>query len=363
MRTARHLGMLGLVISGLLLAAMSSGMAAVQVELNGRPLALSVDPIQVGNRTMVPMRSLFEALGANVQWTDSTQTVTATRNATTIQLAIGARDALVNGRSLALDVPAMLYGGSTMVPLRFVSESLGADVRWNEGAQTVSMFTTGAPSPYQPVEPRPLPMQPARPQRLVIPMGTVVPVSLDRALSSATARVGDRFTVTVRSSRSGDAEFPRGTHFVGTVVDVQRASGRRPGMLDLSFIQVRLPDGSTGRLDGSLISLDQRSASRSSDGRLVATATPRSNDRLKMIGVGVGAGLLIGKLLDKDLLVGGLLGGAAGYLYSETTTDKARPKNVVVKAGTVFGVRMDRDVAYSAPWAFVGDRETYRRSY
>jgi hypothetical protein len=336
-------------------------MAVTRVELNGRPLALSVAPIQVANRTMVPMRSIFEALGAWVQWNESTRTVTATRDATTVQLTIGERAAQVNGQTIALDVPAMIYRGSTMVPLRFVSESLGADVRWSGATQTVSIFTDGTPYAYQGT---PYGYQPASMETVVIPLGTVIPVSLDRSLSSATSNQGDNFTVTVQSSQNGDAEFPHGTKLAGTVVSVQRSNGGdQPGVLDLSFREAWLPDGTKVPMEGSLISLDDKSVTRSSDGRLVATVKPTKDNRLMMIGIGAGAGLIIGKLLDQNLIVGGLLGAAAGYLYGEFTKDKVRPKDVVVNPGTVFGVRMDRDMTYQATQAFIDARGAYHEAH
>jgi hypothetical protein len=340
------------MVLGLLLLTIASGMAATTVEVNGNPISFSVAPFQVMNRTMVPMRSIFEALGANVQWNDSTQTVTATRGTTDVRLTIGETDAQVNGQTVALDVPAMMRRGSTMVPLRFVSESLGADVRWSEATQTVSISTNGTPYTYQPTG-----MQTA-----VIPQATVIPVSLDTALSSSTSKLGDGFSVTVRSNQDGDAEFPRGTRFVGNVVGLQKADAGQPGMLDLSFREAWLPDGSKATIDGSLISLDDKTVTRSADGRLTATVKPTSGNRLKMIGIGAGAGLLIGKLLDKNVIVGGLLGAAAGYFYDKYTTDKVKPTDVVVKPGTVFGVRMDRDVSYGAPSAFVAARDDYRRA-
>ena len=352
MRMTRRLSVMGLMVSGLLLLAMTSSMAVTQVELNGRPVALSVDPIQVVNRTMVPMRSIFEALGASVQWTSSTQTVLAVRDATRVQLTIGELAAMVNGQYVALDVPAMIYRGSTMVPLRFVSEALGADVRWNEATQTVSMFTNGTPA-----------TDPVTLKEFGIPLGTVVPVSLDKALSSATNHVGDGFTVTVQSNVSGDAEFPTGTKFTSSIIGLQKATASQPGMLDLSFTQALLPDGRRVRITGSVISLDDQSVTRNSEGRLVAKVAPTDNNRLKMIGIGAGAGLIIGKLLDKNLIVGGLLGAAAGYFYNQFTTDDAAPVDVAVSAGTVFGVRMDRGVRYDAPEAFVTARNTYRSTH
>ena len=350
MITTRRLSILGIML-GLLLLTLTSGMATTQVELNGTPVAFSVAPFQVGNRTMVPMRAIFEALGAEVQWNEAMQTVTATKDATNVQLTIGETDAQVDGQTVVLDVPAMIRRGSTMVPLRFVSESLGANVGWSEANQLVSISTNGTPINDNGTT--------GALQTVVIPLGTVVPVTLDGALSSLTSNVGDTFSVTVRSAQNGDAEFPLGTHIAGTVVGVQKAGANQPGILDLSFREMRLPDGSRATINGSVISLDDKSVTRSADGRLVATVKPTKDNRLKMIGIGVGAGLLIGKLLDQNLIVGGLLGGAAGYFYNEYTKDKVKPADVAVKPGTVFGMRVDGDVAYSAPRAFVTARATY----
>lgn len=343
------------VALGLLVLAVSGGMAATSVIVNGSPISFSVEPMQVANRTMVPMRAIFEALGAEVHWNEATQTVTAIRDTTNVQLTIGEPQALVNGRVVALEVPAMVRRGSTMVPLRFVSEALGAAVEWVGATQTVLISTDGTES-FAALPPG---GQTGTATRTVfIPEGTVIPVSLDTPLSSSTAKLGDGFTVTVKSEQDGDAEFPRGTTLYGAIVGVQKAGNGQPGTLDLDFREARLPDGTRARLDGALISLDDESVTRSDSGRLTATAKAK-DDRLLMIGIGAGAGLLIGKLTKGNLIVGGLIGAAAGYLYSEITKPKGEAKDVDVKAGTVFGVRMDTDVNYNAPAAFAAAREAY----
>ena len=351
MTTTRSLSIAGMVAAALVLC-IATSMAATRVELNGNPVSFDVAPFQVAGRTMVPMRAIFEALGAEVEWNASSQTVTATRGATNVRLTIGRTTARVNGRNVSLDVPAMVRRGSTMVPLRFVSEALGANVEWIESSQTVYLSTDG--SSYTGGT--------ASMETVVVPLGTVIPVSLDTGLSSSSSKLGDGFSVTVRSSQEGDAEFPRGTRFVGNVVGIDRATRDKPGMLDLSFREAWMPDGSKVNIAGSLISLDDKSVTRNADGRLVATVKGTGNDRLKMIGIGAGAGLLIGKLLDRNMIVGGLLGAAAGYLYNEYTTDEVDPTDVVVQPGTVFGVRMDRDVAYSAPSSFVAARNDAHRN-
>ena len=84
-------------------------------------------------RTMVPLRGVFEAVGAAVAWDPQARKVTATRGERTVSLVIGSRTAYVNGAAYQLDVPPGIYRDRTMVPLRFVGESLGAAVHWEPG--------------------------------------------------------------------------------------------------------------------------------------------------------------------------------------------------------------------------------------
>lgn len=120
----------------------------IRVEINGSPLNFDVLPTIVAGRTLVPLRAIFEALGATVSWDDTTRTVTATRRQTIIALTVGTRVARVNMREVELDVPAMIVSGRTLVPMRFVSESLGAVVNWDEPTHTVSIIDT-QPEPRQ----------------------------------------------------------------------------------------------------------------------------------------------------------------------------------------------------------------------
>ncbi|SHE83304.1 Copper amine oxidase N-terminal domain-containing protein [Desulfofundulus australicus DSM 11792] len=102
----------------------------VPVYLNGERLFFDVPPLMDNGRTLVPMRRIFEVLGAEVSWNEETRTVTATRGERTVSLALGQKEAVVNGKTLPLDVPARAVEGRTMVPLRFVGEALGAAVTW-----------------------------------------------------------------------------------------------------------------------------------------------------------------------------------------------------------------------------------------
>ena len=93
----------------------------------------------IDNRTLVPLRSIFEELGATVIWEQSTKTIIANKNTTNISLKIGAKTSTVNGQSISIDVPAQIINGATLVPLRFISEALGATVKWDSKTLTATI--------------------------------------------------------------------------------------------------------------------------------------------------------------------------------------------------------------------------------
>ena len=145
----------------------------VQLTLDGVPLTGSI-PAMVqylngGGRTLVPVRLVSEQLGAQVIWVPDTRQVILLREADTIVLTLGSAQALVNGQAVELPggVPACVvkYQGTenTMVPLRFVSEQLGAQVGWDQAT-----FTASITSPYEP-EPEPIPTPEPTPTPTPIP--------------------------------------------------------------------------------------------------------------------------------------------------------------------------------------------------
>ncbi|HWP95834.1 MAG TPA: stalk domain-containing protein [Syntrophomonadaceae bacterium] len=122
-------------------------LAAPTVILNGQQLSFDVPPVIDNDRTLVPLATIFRALGANVQWDEPTQTVTTTKDGTEIKLILGRVDAYVNGTMVTLSTPARAIDGRTMVPLAFVSTALGAEINWDEDTQTViiNVLSCGGP--------------------------------------------------------------------------------------------------------------------------------------------------------------------------------------------------------------------------
>lgn len=113
----------------------------ISVFINGAQLEFSALPVIENGKTLVPLRAIFEALGATVSWDDATRTVTAVKGADTIIIGIDNPVMLKNGAEITLDVPARLINGSTLVPVRAVSEGLGATVEWNGELRQVLIFT------------------------------------------------------------------------------------------------------------------------------------------------------------------------------------------------------------------------------
>lgn len=105
---------------------------APHVQLNGNILGFEQPPVIDDGRTLVPMRFLFEQMGAQVMWNDGTQTATVIQNGQKIEFKINDKTAKVNDVEKTMDVPARLVGDKTMVPLRFLSEGLGYTVAWDD---------------------------------------------------------------------------------------------------------------------------------------------------------------------------------------------------------------------------------------
>ena len=116
----------------------SFAQSEITVLLNGQPLYFDVQPVMESNRVLVPLRAIFEALDSDISWDNETQTVIASGNKV-IVLQIDSDIAFVNGEKKQLDIPARLVNGRSMVPLRFVGEAVGADVHWDSETLTVSI--------------------------------------------------------------------------------------------------------------------------------------------------------------------------------------------------------------------------------
>lgn len=153
-----------LAIGTLLLLAARAEADDIEVQFNGTQLVLPQAPLERGDRVFVPLRVIFEHLGATVNF--SSGTIVATRGPQVIQLIVGSNTAFANGQLRQIDVPPFLSGESVMVPLRFVSESLAAVVDYDATRHMVTIWQgTTDPHAIPPGSSNPPP--PAAPQVLI----------------------------------------------------------------------------------------------------------------------------------------------------------------------------------------------------
>jgi hypothetical protein len=114
---------------------------AVTVVVNGQQMNFDQPPVEQAGRVYVPLRGIFEQLGASVVYQNGT--INATGQGRNISLHIGSNQATVNGQAVIISSPPFVAGSRTLVPLRFIAQSLGAAVDWNNNNDTV--IITGGP--------------------------------------------------------------------------------------------------------------------------------------------------------------------------------------------------------------------------
>lgn len=136
--------------------------ASLWSELNANTIPVFVDGVQISfdqqpiirdDRTLVPLRGVFEALGATVYWNNDTRSVTAYKDDTTVELAIGSSTMYVNGQPKYLDVAGQIINDRTLVPLRAISEAFEAIVYWDNDTRTVRVYSDESTIPSDPDEP------------------------------------------------------------------------------------------------------------------------------------------------------------------------------------------------------------------
>lgn len=178
-----------------------------------------------------------------------------------------------------------------------------------------------------------------------IERGTRIRVRMNETLSSKTAQVGDTFTTTVTEpvySTTGAVVVPVGSTVRGRINAVTKAKkGGDPGSIDVAFNQVRLPNGTSRSINGSLTDLDSDKAKSDNEG--TASGDDRKNDKIIFIGGGAAGGAILGAAIGggKGALIGGILGAGAGLLGERLT----KGEDAQVKSGTEFGVYLNQSVS------------------
>ena len=113
----------------------------IKVTLDDAQLEFDVKPVTEEGRTLVPVRKIFETLGATVDYDDATRTVISRKGDLIIVMQIDNNVMFVNSAPVQLQVPAREVGGRTLVPLRAIGDAMGVDVAWDEATTTAKLFT------------------------------------------------------------------------------------------------------------------------------------------------------------------------------------------------------------------------------
>jgi hypothetical protein len=303
-------------LAGLIVCAVIVPSASAQpyvVSVNGRVVPMNEPPVRVSGRIFVPMRPIFEALGATVVF--DAGTINATSGDKRMQIKIGSTQAVVNGTATQLDAPPFLQGNTTMVPLRFVSESLGATVDFNESTGVIRIATVAPPvaETSTPVAGK------------TIPARSLIATTLRTPLDSRTSNTGDAVTLAVVAPYPNGARVLEGSTIYGRVIAVQRAGQGRNPTIELEVDRLRLAGGTTmiqiaGTID-----------------KIAPPQGPNVNAGLAGAGAGMAAGNWIGKSVGTD--VGGAAGAVTGYLISSNSR-----QDIGIPTGSSVGVRLTKDL-------------------
>src|SRR5258706_4570751 len=184
-------------------------------------------------------------------------------------------------------------------------------------------------------------------QFYTVPTNTVIRARINEELNSGEARIGDRFTANVVEpvyAGSGIEVVPVGSRIGGRVTQVTRAGKRTPGSITVAFDSIRLPNGRTAVINGSLTTLQADNMNADNEGTVKGTSY-RKRDAV-FIGGGAADAAIIGGIAGggKGALIGGILGGALGT--GARVLEKE--KEAEVKSGRAFGVILNRSVSLPA---------------
>ncbi len=196
----------------------------------------------------------------------------------------------------------------------------------------------------KPVAKRPVAVKPSVP---VYPInsGTVMRVRMNNSITSKTAKVGNTFIVTVTEpvySNNGVVVIPTGSILTGRVNSVKMAAkGGKPGEIDASFISVKLPNGKTKTINGSLTDLDANKSSSDNEGAV--SGSKMKNRKIIFIGGGAAGGAILGAIVGggKATAIGAIAGAAGGFLGERYL----KGPEAEVKSGTEFGVYLNQAIS------------------
>lgn len=130
-----------LLMMSIMISTVAFANSEIKVAIDGEYVEFDVKPQVVNNRTMVPLRAIFEALESDVDWDNDTQTVIAKKDGVTIIATIGSTKMYIDGEERTMDVAPIIIDGRTLVPVRFVAEAFDCDVDWDGDNNAVYIYS------------------------------------------------------------------------------------------------------------------------------------------------------------------------------------------------------------------------------
>ena len=109
------------------------------INIGSRSVTINTAPVIINGRTLIPFRGVGEAMCGNVDWNDDTKTVTITLGSNKVEMTVDSKTAYFNNKAQTLDVAPVILNGRTMLPARFIAESFGFDVNWDNDTKTISI--------------------------------------------------------------------------------------------------------------------------------------------------------------------------------------------------------------------------------
>lgn len=119
------------------------GAQGITVLVNGTQVVSDVPAVVVNNNTMLPFRAIFNALGVGddaIKWNENSKSIEVSYSEKYVFLVIGSTGAVVNDKLFTLNIAPYIENDRTYVPVRFVSEALGANVQWDDNTKTVTII-------------------------------------------------------------------------------------------------------------------------------------------------------------------------------------------------------------------------------
>lgn len=130
----------GLVLSSAILAFANENEISVYVE--GQKVSFDVPPQTINDRTMVPIRAIFEVMGATVNWDNATQTAICTKDNTVVKMTLNSKIEYINDVPYEMDVAPVIVDNRTLAPARYVAEAFGYFVNWDGNTKSVLINKT-----------------------------------------------------------------------------------------------------------------------------------------------------------------------------------------------------------------------------